>query len=146
MAGAGRRVGTWIMAQSNDRSLLEFLGVDYTRMFARRGTIDTVALHSRWDRRITLLQNGKKTPIRHPGGQPVVDNTQSLYLIYGIGSCRFGCCNFVYIAKTNSHGPCDRSLPGSGLIPQVSLSRASTTYPMIVVNCKRNAAFLTRHG
>ena len=74
LAGAGRAVITWVMAPSKDRSLLEFLQLDTQDIFLRRGIIDPAALHSRWDRQLTLFRNGKKLSITGPGRKPVVEN------------------------------------------------------------------------
>ena len=71
IAGAGRSVGTWLMAQSKDRMLLEFLQTDTNDVIKRRGLIDRVALHERWDTRLVLLQNGRRHVIEPAGGKAV---------------------------------------------------------------------------
>jgi hypothetical protein len=75
-AGAGRNVGNWLMAQTRDRNLVDFLKLDIDSIIIRRGLIDVVELHKRWDHKITLLQNGSPMVVAHPGGDhlPVVDN------------------------------------------------------------------------
>ena len=67
MAGAGRAVGTWLMAQAKDRTLLDFLQVHTNDIIARKGLIDRYALHERWDTKLVLLQNGRKRIIKPPG-------------------------------------------------------------------------------
>jgi hypothetical protein len=76
LAGAGRNVGNWIMAQTRDRNLVDFLQVDIDTVITRRGLIDVVELHKRWDRKLVLFRNGRPTVVEHPGGTrlPVVDN------------------------------------------------------------------------
>lgn len=76
MAGAGRTVGTWLMAQSKDRGLADFLSVDTDKILTRRGLVDINALHKRWDCKLTLLQNGRPVSIVHPAGprKPLVEN------------------------------------------------------------------------
>lgn len=76
MAGAGRAAGNWIMAQVKDRALVEFLSLDIDAVMSRRGLLDITSLHQRWDRKITLLQNGRPISIEHPSGSatPVVNN------------------------------------------------------------------------
>ena len=44
MAGAGRAVGTWVVAQVRDRDLLDFLRVDVTDVILRKGLIDRSVL------------------------------------------------------------------------------------------------------
>jgi hypothetical protein len=76
LAGAGRNVGNWVMAQTRDRNLVDFLKVDIDTVIIRRGLIDVVELHKRWDRKLTLFQNGRPISVEHPAGSqvPVVDN------------------------------------------------------------------------
>ena len=76
IAGAGRTVGTWLFAQVRDRNLLSFLSVDAEDAISRKGLLDVVALHRRWDTQITLLKNGKPYMLRLSGenGPPVVEN------------------------------------------------------------------------
>ena len=76
MAGAGRSAGNWLMAQARDRSLLEFLGVDVEDIVIRKGLLDVVALHSRWDQKLFLLQNGKSTTFQEASGSklPLIPN------------------------------------------------------------------------
>src|SRR5216110_870665 len=66
LAGVGRSVGTWLMAQHEDRGWLGLLGVTPDDVLRRRGLIDTMALHQRWDNELILLQNGKRIKIEHP--------------------------------------------------------------------------------
>jgi hypothetical protein len=76
MAGAGRAAGTWLVAQLKDRALIDFLSVDVDEIVTRRGLVDVNALHQRWDRKLTLLQNGRPVSIVHPAGdrKTVVEN------------------------------------------------------------------------
>jgi hypothetical protein len=60
MVGAGRAVGTWLMAQHEDRGLLNLLGITPDDVLRRKGLIDIVALHHRWGKVITLLKNGHR--------------------------------------------------------------------------------------
>ena len=69
LAGAGRAVGTWLNAQLADRALLDFMAIDIDSIITRKGFIDTVALHQRWDRKLRLLQNNEPVEIEHPGGR-----------------------------------------------------------------------------
>lgn len=71
LAGAGRAVGNWLMAQARDRSLLEFQQVDPNDVILRKGLIDRFALHDRWDTKLTLLKNGRRRVIQPPGGRAV---------------------------------------------------------------------------
>lgn len=73
LAGAGRAVGTWVMNQIKDQTLLQFMRVDPEDLIPRKGLIDTTALHQRWDIRLTLLQNGDKRIIGG-NGVPVVES------------------------------------------------------------------------
>lgn len=68
LAGAGRNVGNWVMAQTRDRNLVDFLKVDIDTIITRKGFIDVVELHKRWDRKLTLFQNGRPNTLEHPGG------------------------------------------------------------------------------
>ena len=76
LAGAGRNVGNWVMAQTRDRNLVDFLRVDIDTIITRKGLIDMVELHKRWDRRLTLFRNGRPIAVEHPGSSqtPVVEN------------------------------------------------------------------------
>jgi len=76
IAGAGRNVGNWVMAQTRDRNLVEFLRVDIDTVITRKGLIDVVELHKRWDCKITLFRNGRPMAVENPAGSqvPVVDN------------------------------------------------------------------------
>ena len=76
IAGAGRTVGTWLFAQVRDRNLLSFLSVDPEDVVRRKGILDVTTLHQRWDKKLTLLKNGKPYLIQQPGGSraPVVEN------------------------------------------------------------------------
>ncbi|KAJ5657967.1 uncharacterized protein N7484_001616 [Penicillium longicatenatum] len=73
LAGAGRAIGTWVMNSVKDQGLLHFMGVDPEDLIPRKGLIDPVALHKRWDVRLTLLHNGKKRVIGGHTGT-VVEN------------------------------------------------------------------------
>ena len=73
MAGAGRAVGTWVMAQARDRNLLDFMRVDVNDVNIRRGLIDRFALHERWGTKLVLLQNDRKRVIRPPGQKAIED-------------------------------------------------------------------------
>lgn len=77
MAGAGRAVGNWLMAQRRDRALLEFLSVTPEDILQRKGLLDVAALHSRWDQKLVLLKNGKRHTIVHPSTGVVVENMDS---------------------------------------------------------------------
>ena len=76
LAGAGRYAGNWLMAQTRDRSLLEFLAVDVDDVILRKGLLDVVALHSRWDQKLFLLKNGRLITIKEMSGSniPVIPN------------------------------------------------------------------------
>lgn len=71
IAGAGRSVGTWLMAQGKDRMLLEFLQTDTNDVIKRKGLLDRVALHERWDTKLFLLQNGRRRVVEPAGGKAV---------------------------------------------------------------------------
>lgn len=73
MAGAGRVVGTWVIAQARDRNLLDFMRVDVNDVIVRKGLIDRFVLQERWGTKLVLLQNGRKRVIRPPG-QKAVEN------------------------------------------------------------------------
>ncbi|KAF2809779.1 uncharacterized protein BDZ99DRAFT_571536 [Mytilinidion resinicola] len=73
IAGAGRAAVTWVTNNFKDRGLLDFMKVDAEDLVPRKGLIDPVALHMRWDVRMTLLQNGQTRVIEGPTG-PVVEN------------------------------------------------------------------------
>ena len=72
IAGAGRGIGTWVMAQMKDQSLLDFMKVDPEDLIPRKGIIDPIALHKRWDVSLTLLQNGRKRFIKSQG-RPLIE-------------------------------------------------------------------------
>ena len=59
LAGAGRSVANWLLAQAKHRSLFEFLNIDVENVILRKGLIDVNALHSTWDTQLVLLKNGK---------------------------------------------------------------------------------------
>ena len=73
LAGAGRAIGTWVMNSIKDQGLLHFMRVEPEDLIPRKGLIDPVALHKRWDVRLTLLHNGKKRVIGDRSGT-VVEN------------------------------------------------------------------------
>ncbi|MCJ1438256.1 hypothetical protein MMC27_007644 [Xylographa pallens] len=77
MAGAGRFVGNWLMAQRRDRALLDFLALQPEDILQRKGLVDTVALHNRWDKKLVLLKNGRRHVITHPSTGSVVENMDS---------------------------------------------------------------------
>ncbi|MCJ1287592.1 hypothetical protein MMC26_006944 [Xylographa opegraphella] len=77
MAGAGRFVGNWLMAQRRDRALLDFLALEPEDILQRKGLVDTVALHNRWDKKLVLLKNGKRHVITHSSTGSVVENMDS---------------------------------------------------------------------
>ena len=81
IAGAGRSVGTWLMAQSKDRMLLDFLQTEAHDVIKRRGLIDRVALHERWDTRLFLLQNGRRRIIETAGGKTVENMDKFTWLM-----------------------------------------------------------------
>ncbi|KAL9080513.1 MAG: hypothetical protein Q9157_000747 [Trypethelium eluteriae] len=76
IAGAGRKAGNWLMAQMQDRNLLDFLKLDIDSVFVRRGLVDVIKLHQRWDSKITLLRNGTPIDVSNPAGGhlPVIEN------------------------------------------------------------------------
>ncbi|KAF1353132.1 hypothetical protein BDV97DRAFT_366781 [Delphinella strobiligena] len=61
MAGAGRKVGTWLMVHLQDRTLFEWMKVDVDAVFTRKGLLNVEELQHRWDRKLTLLKNGRPT-------------------------------------------------------------------------------------
>jgi hypothetical protein len=75
-AGAGRNAVTWMMAQMKDRNLLDFMHADPEHIISRRGILDPMESHRRWNKKITLLQNGKKVTLKHTGGreEPLLEN------------------------------------------------------------------------
>jgi hypothetical protein len=76
MAGAGRKATTWVFAQFKDQNLMDWLGVDVDTLLKRKALCDTAELHSRWDKKITLIQNGQKTSITSKAGTkvPVIES------------------------------------------------------------------------
>jgi hypothetical protein len=76
LAGAGRAVVTWVTTNFKDRGLLEFMKIETEDLIPRKGIIDPIALHNRWDVRITLLQNGERLVIDSHSG-PVVENMRT---------------------------------------------------------------------
>jgi hypothetical protein len=76
MAGAGRNATTWVLAQFKDQNLIDWMGFDVDTILKRKAICDTTELHSRWDARITLMQNGQKTSITSKGGTvlPVIES------------------------------------------------------------------------
>lgn len=73
LAGAGRAIGTWVTAQIKDQNLLDFMRVDPEDLIPRKGIIDPIVLHKRWDISLTLLQNGRKRVIKNHN-TPLVEN------------------------------------------------------------------------
>lgn len=71
LAGAGRNATTWVLAQFKDQNLIDWMGFDVDTILKRKAICDTTELHSRWDTRITLIQNGQKTSITSKGGKKV---------------------------------------------------------------------------
>lgn len=76
IAGAGRAVGNWLMAARKDQALLDFFAVLPEDILQRKGLVDVVALHKRWDQKLVLLKNGRRHTISQPGGA-VVENMNS---------------------------------------------------------------------
>ncbi|MCJ1472632.1 hypothetical protein MMC13_001281 [Lambiella insularis] len=74
IAGAGRAVGNWVMAQRRDRALLEFLQLQPEDILQRKGLMDTIALHNRWDKKLTLLKNGRLCTIENSSTGTIVEN------------------------------------------------------------------------
>ncbi|KAI9889421.1 MAG: hypothetical protein M1814_005357 [Vezdaea aestivalis] len=74
LAGAGRAVGNWIRAPKRDQDLLDFLAASSESIIQRRGLVNTVALHERWDKTLVLLKNGRRHNIQTPSGRPLVEN------------------------------------------------------------------------
>ena len=66
IAGAGRSVGTWLLANAKDRGLFEFLKVDKENVILRTGLIDVGQLHKRWDTKLVLLKNGRRFEMHTP--------------------------------------------------------------------------------
>ena len=74
LAGAGRSVGNWLMAQRRDRALLDFLAIGPEDILQRKGLVDTASLHNRWDKKLVLLKNGRRHLITHPSTGCVIEN------------------------------------------------------------------------
>ena len=72
IAGAGRSVGNWLMAQAKDRNLLDFLGLDVDSVILRKGLLDTGALHQRWDQKLHLLRNGRRMTMQQNNGVSLI--------------------------------------------------------------------------
>ncbi|KAL8673942.1 MAG: hypothetical protein Q9168_001637 [Polycauliona sp. 1 TL-2023] len=74
IAGAGRKAGTWIMAQFRDRALFDWMNVDIDTVFRRKGLFVTAILQKRWDEKFILMKNGKRTIFsnEHTGNTPLV--------------------------------------------------------------------------
>ncbi|KAI4276215.1 MAG: hypothetical protein L6R38_005718 [Xanthoria sp. 2 TBL-2021] len=74
IAGAGRKAGTWMMAQFKDRVLLDWMNVDIDTVLTRKGLFETADLQKRWDQKIMLYQNGQRTMFRnkYTGNVPLV--------------------------------------------------------------------------
>ncbi|MCJ1351309.1 MAG: hypothetical protein MMC33_001293 [Icmadophila ericetorum] len=77
LAGAGRKVGNWLMSAKRDQELFEFLKVPITDIIQRKGFIDTLALHKRWDNKLVLLKNGKRHEVRIASKGALVENMDS---------------------------------------------------------------------
>ncbi|KAJ5909888.1 hypothetical protein N7504_004531 [Penicillium tannophilum] len=73
LAGAGRAVGTWVMNSFKDQGLLQFMKLDPEDLVPRKGLLDPVALHEKWDSQLTLLVNGDRRLIGDHS-RPVVGN------------------------------------------------------------------------
>lgn len=71
LAGAGRNATTWVLAQFKDQNLIDWLGFDVDTILERKGICATNELHTRWDTKITLIQNGQRTSITSKGGKKV---------------------------------------------------------------------------
>ena len=76
LAGAGRVACNWLIAQSKDRSLLEFLALDVEDVIRRKGLLDLGALHVRWDQKLHLLKDGKMVTLQEMSGSktPLIPN------------------------------------------------------------------------
>lgn len=76
MAGAGRAAGNWVMAQMKDRAPVDFLSLYIDAIMSRKGLLGISALHERWNKKLTLLQNLRPIWIEHPSGSAttVVNN------------------------------------------------------------------------
>ena len=71
IAGAGRKAGTWMLAQFKDRTLFDWMNVDVDAVFTRKGLFETADLHKRWDQKIYLLKNGQRSSFQVSGGTKV---------------------------------------------------------------------------
>jgi hypothetical protein len=71
IAGAGRKAGTWLLAQFKDRTLFDWMNVDVDAVFTRKGLFETADLHKRWDQKIYLLKNGQRSSFQVSGGTKV---------------------------------------------------------------------------
>ncbi|KAF2182436.1 hypothetical protein K469DRAFT_690893 [Zopfia rhizophila CBS 207.26] len=71
LAGAGRMAGTWVMSQFKDRALLDWMNMDVDTVFTRKALLNVTELHDRWDQKITLLKNGKRSSYPKDGGKGV---------------------------------------------------------------------------
>lgn len=69
LAGAGRKIGTWLTAHLSDRALFDWMDTDVDTIFTRRGLLDVEQLHRRWDQKIVLLQNGEVRTFEPPAAE-----------------------------------------------------------------------------
>jgi hypothetical protein len=67
IAGAGRKATTWVFTQFKDQNLMDWMGIDVETVLKRKALCDTIELRGRWDKKITLIQNGQKTSITSKG-------------------------------------------------------------------------------
>ena len=74
VAGASRPVVTWVMTQVKDRALMDFLSLDVDTLITRKGIMNVNEVHRRWDDKLYLLRNGRRTPIYGENGAPLVGN------------------------------------------------------------------------
>ena len=62
ITGAGRNVVSWLTARLKDRALLDFLVKDEKEIIPRKGLVSTAELEQRWNRQLTLFQDGRILP------------------------------------------------------------------------------------
>jgi len=66
-AGAGRTIRTWPMSQRKERALLEFLTVEPEDLLRRRGLVNVISLHQRWDQMLVLSKTKDNIRLRNLG-------------------------------------------------------------------------------
>lgn len=99
LAGAGRSGFNWLMAQTRDLSLLEFMKVDPDDLISRKGLIDLSALHDRWDAKLILLKNGQKHVIEPSGGKAVENMNKFTWLMALVVSSLDACLSLANVRK-----------------------------------------------